>query len=395
MSAHHEHRASLEQFLDFSPLPPSLNTDEVARARGVFKKLISHCEPVQRSKPYKRVTLARSTYEHVQSQDIFLHQFFVFLDAQEHPSEPDFERGISRFSGFDPAASVSEKIEAEKAVNSFAEYLFNNFFLPLKASGNKTSQPTPAALTSSVENVVGTLGRLSVLRRDCLIRDHHRCVVTRMFDIREAERRFDKDGTNAEDDDGSTLIYAPGQFEYLEVAHIIPHSIMSSMSTGSSAELNQSKKNALAILRMFDPSAIHLIEGSDIDHSTNAISLTLGLHQFFGDFKFYFEEMDPTTYPQHTYRIDSKKTNPFARPEGLPVTRTLFLSPHHTIDPPSRKLLAIHRAICVILHLSGAGEYIDRIMRDMEEVHVRSDGSTELGRIVSLKLGSWLGGVSA
>jgi hypothetical protein len=38
------------------------------------------------------------------------------------------------------------------------------------------------------------------------------------------------------------------------------------------------------------------------------------------------------------------------------------------------------------MHLSGAGEYIDKVLRDMEEIGVRSDGTTELGSIISLRL---------
>lgn len=146
---------------------------------------------------------------------------------------------------------------------------------------------------------------------------------------------------------------------------------------------------------MFDPYVVHLFEGVEIDRPANAITLTHDIHAKFGDFRFYFEEMDPTVYPPHTYRIDSKKTSPFGRPRGLPIIKTLSLSPNRTIDPPSRKLLAIHRAISIILHLSGAGEHIDKIIRGMEEVYVRNDGSTELSHIVSLKMGGWLDGVTA
>lgn len=98
---------------------------------------------------------------------------------------------------------------------------------------------------------------------------------------------------------------------------------------------------------------------------------------------------------KHTDKIDSRETSVFDRPQGLPVTRTLFASPNHTIDPPPPRLLAIHKAISIILHLSGAADHIDRIVRDMEEVGVRSDGSVELDHIVSLKLGGWFDGVAA
>ena len=71
-----------------------------------------------------------------------------------------------------------------------------------------------------------------------------------------------------------------------------------------------------------------------------------------------------------------------ARP--LPLVRTLFT--HPTIDSPSERLLAIHYAIAHILHLSAAGEYIDKVLRDMEEGIVRGDGSTQLGLMVQLAM---------
>lgn len=49
----------------------------------------------------------------------------------------------------------------------------------------------------------------------------------------------------------------------------------------------------------------------------------------------------------------------------LPITRTLFITENHIIDSPSPRLLVIHSAIAKILHLSAAGEYIDRMLRGM------------------------------
>jgi hypothetical protein len=142
---------------------------------------------------------------------------------------------------------------------------------------------------------------------------------------------------------------------------------------------------------MFDPGVIHLIEGSNIDRSINALTLTINFHQPFGDFEIYFE---PTADQiQHTYKIDYVQLNSLFCDPLLPITRTLHLTPDHTIDPPSPRLLAIHRAIGRILNLSGAGDYIDRILRDMDEVSIREDGSTELGHYIGLKLGGWLDGV--
>jgi HNH endonuclease len=141
---------------------------------------------------------------------------------------------------------------------------------------------------------------------------------------------------------------------------------------------------------MFDPGVVHLIDGPDIDRPTNAITLTLHFHKRFGDFEVYFE---PITEIPHTYKIIATESHNALRQAILPVTRTLRLANNHTIDPPSRRLLAIHRAIALILHLSAAGSYIDDILRDLDELDVKSDGSTELGRLIELRLGGWWNGL--
>ncbi|OJD26072.1 hypothetical protein ACJ73_02554 [Blastomyces percursus] len=395
--AHHRHQASLELTLDFSSV--SLTASERASAETIFDQLMKHCEPLQSKSPYKTVTLVRLTYEHSRSKDTFLKQFFIFVDndISNTNGPPTFEHGLSRFHDFDgQITSPSLRKEAEEAVDSFAEYLFQSFFLPLKAAGSKTPQPTPAPLSApSLENVVGTSARLSTLRRDCLIRDHNRCVVTRAFNMHEAMMRGEQDPMNARDDDGQPLGLEQGAFDNLEVAHIISHSIMSAKEVvGGEPQLSESKKTALLVLNMFDPGVVPLIEGPNIDHPINAVTLSKGAHALFGLFKLSFEAMDLSNHPQNTYAIHSSNQW-FSRLYNLPVTRTLLLSPNHTIDPPSAKLLALHRAISIIIALSAAGEYIDQILRDMEEVWVRSDGSAEIGRLVSLKTSGWLDGVVA
>jgi hypothetical protein len=70
----------------------------------------------------------------------------------------------------------------------------------------------------------------------------------------------------------------------------------------------------------------------------------------------------------------------------LPIARHLFITSDHNIDPRMPHLLAIHRACCLITHLSGAGEYIDKVLRGMEDINVRSDATTKLGSIISLRL---------
>lgn len=143
---------------------------------------------------------------------------------------------------------------------------------------------------------------------------------------------------------------------------------------------------------MFDPGIIHQIEGVNIDRPYNALTLTHGLHQRFGDLGIYFEPV-PNAPEPYTYTIQQTISYPFFRRPKLPLTRTLFLTDDRTIDPPSSHLLAIHRACSLILHLSGAAEFVDKVIRDMDEMVVRSDGTTELGNLVSLGLREWDGSI--
>lgn len=160
------------------------------------------------------------------------------------------------------------------------------------------------------------------------------------------------------------------------MCHIIPYSL----TKANDRKLDEERKAAIVILNMFDLGVVHLIKGTEINRPYNGITLTTSMHDWFGKYRIFFERIADS--PPHTYRIGTSLPPALAR--SLPVTRTLFV--HPTIDSPSERLLALHYAIAHILHLSGAGEYIDKILRDMETGIVRGDGSTELGVLVDLAL---------
>jgi hypothetical protein len=139
---------------------------------------------------------------------------------------------------------------------------------------------------------------------------------------------------------------------------------------------------------MFDVGVADLIQGPEIDRPLNALTLTHDWHYLFGAFEVYFESEDAK---KHVYKNKSHKPT-LLEPEtyrdpgsGEPYeTRELYLMEDRAIDPPHPRLLAIHRAISHILHLSRAGEYIDRVYEDLEKHSVKEDESTPLGRLVSL-----------
>ncbi|KAJ5998514.1 hypothetical protein N7451_006324 [Penicillium sp. IBT 35674x] len=377
--ATHRHQSSLEGVLDFS-VPFSLTPQQHETARNLVTTLIRHYGPEKTvRKGYRPAALIQAILEHVASPDTFMTFFISYLYEalcleEGHAAEGEPEQ-IKLLNG---------------GLEKFAEYIVENFLLPLRASSVKTPQPTPTSFSSLQSSTpTGTRQRVSVLRQSCLVRDRHRCVVSRKFDRAAARKRFAENPESCADDDGKLLKEeASDQFQYLEVAHILPH-CLTTVASGDT-DLSDSKKNVLQILDMFDPGIIHLIDGPKIDSPANALTLTLDYHRLFGEFQIYFER----TGIRHQYRIDSTEHSPFLRDPLFPVTRLLTLSPHRTVDPPSPRLLDVHRAIALIMKLSGASEYIEKILRDMEELNVREDGSTHLGYLASLRLGGWLNTLS-
>ncbi|KEZ42415.1 Uncharacterized protein SAPIO_CDS5603 [Scedosporium apiospermum] len=340
MTSHHGHQSSFEGIIHFSSRLP-LEENKRARAKRKFYHIINHFEAtstkgsINPSDEYNRPKLIRLIYEYArsaESQDIFLQAFAQALElSMDHEDDVDFGSG-----------QLEEPLGS--ALYRFADHLFDHFFLPLRASTKKTPQPSPAyhsaiqqAQGGGVQDFVGTPGRLSELRGDCLIRGRNRCVISRRFDVTEATRRIRRNRDDAADDDGNKL-GDESHFEDLE------HPL---------------KKAALGILNMFDNGVIHLIEGDDIDRPRNALTLTHNLHLLFGNFEVFFQPLSDAE--PHTYQIHSFLPPPIVR-GLLPVTRTLFLTENRTIEPPSRRLLELHCAIAHILHLSAAGAYIDKLL---------------------------------
>jgi hypothetical protein len=135
-SPHHRHQASLEGIIDFSSNQP-LDPVERNEATRIFHQIISYCEPLQSNKPYKRTTLIRVTYEHTLSQDNFLRHFFLHIGEEAYSEgqspESSFSQSLAHFATFD-TTTKEQKNDVEKCLSAFADYLFDNFFLPCKTT---------------------------------------------------------------------------------------------------------------------------------------------------------------------------------------------------------------------------------------------------------------------
>ncbi|KAJ5899676.1 hypothetical protein N7495_004420 [Penicillium taxi] len=281
----YRHQRSLQTVIDFVP-KQQLSQSQRDQATYFMNELCNMYgmsqlvgnEPFKSYKPAALVTALLQYNPSTQSQDEIFKTLLPFLHEQltetEDPSpnpRPSFDHTLIYLN-----ASLGNKDDLCRALESFSAFMIHNFFLPIRARGGKTEQPTPILLQADQsESNVGTTSRLSSLRKKCLYRDHHRCVISRLFDRTEARVRAKQNDGVVFDDDG-IQIQKFIEMDNLEIAHIIPHSLMSRASTDDN--LSEIRQNACKIWKMFDIDAIHLLEGSGIDSPQNALTLTHSCH---------------------------------------------------------------------------------------------------------------------
>lgn len=129
---HHRHQSSLEGVISFASEPP-LGAAQRAQARDRFYRIVNHfvTDPGGGSnnskRQYNHPLLIRLTYEYTRSEeskDIFLRAFFQAIGLQIGSQDDiDFHTDSEHlYSG----------------LTQFADYLFDNFFLPCKIDSTST-----------------------------------------------------------------------------------------------------------------------------------------------------------------------------------------------------------------------------------------------------------------
>lgn len=244
------------------PLSDNVRTQADHRFQEIMERFRDR-DP-DRSSKYDRPKLVGLVYRYSISQKSKDNILRAVFRALELPMEGD-------------AVDFSTETALLLRLIGFADHLVNNFFMPctlkrshnrvcaftclvltdsvtVRASTAKTPQPTPhyrsATLRSSSKDFVGTPERLSTLRGDCLVRDKHRCVISRAYDKTRAENQAAADVML--DDDQRPI--KDGKFAYLEVAHIMPHSLV---QVGSDSEELVSHRCPFSLLEhLYRPSTV-------------------------------------------------------------------------------------------------------------------------------------------
>lgn len=332
--------------------------------------------------------LFRAMYEYCPKDEgrinivrIVLHGLFP-VDDHENPTERSLLRILpraERWLSFGP----DEKENVYRTLTIFASDFLEGFFVPFKAQGRCTpsmSKLITPITGSEVSANQGTPSRLGGLRKLCMARDGNRCVVTRKYDISYLTKLMKSTpGLRIRQSGVKT-----------EAAHIIPHAL--NALTGTETTLHSSKCTVWRILNIFDPGISSTLTGNLIDTPANAMMLVSDLHDRFGRLECYLEPallQAPHTYTFHTVRgalsLDSYCT---------PASKYIVFSNHERsgaaiADLPSPRLLAIHRACCMMLSMSGAAEYVECLLRDTETLMERGvlaeNGSSNIALLLRLR----------
>lgn len=63
--------------------------------------------------------------------------------------------------------------------------------------------------------------------------------------------------------------------------------------------------------------------------------------------------------------------------------RVTFFANGTDVPLPNPRLLEVHAAIARVLHASGSAEYIDKVLRDREDIRcLATDGSTDIAAML-------------
>lgn len=264
----------------------------------------------------------------------------------------------------------------------FACDLLEGFFVPLKAQGRCTpvvSRLITPTTRTEVGPEQGTPSRLHNLRNLCLARDGNRCVVTRKHDRKYIDGLRKRTGRRILQIGIKT-----------EAAHIIPHAL--NALSENATDLHPSKQTVWRILNMFDPGISSILSGTLIDTPMNAMMLAAELHDRFGNLQCYLQEAP--TVGENTYTFHTTRGASTLDPAFAPAASHIVFTNHERggaapADLPSPRLLALHRACCLMLSMSGAAEYVENLLDDTEALMQKGvlaeDGSSNFALFLRMR----------
>jgi hypothetical protein len=200
------------------------------------------------------------------------------------------------------------------------------------------------------------------LQEDALHRDGNKCVVSGHYDVLLEELYFDKITAD------------------LETAYIVPFALSKFKDEYEKQQMRAVWTN---IFRYFPSVRSQLnFNYQDINSMANVMTLSLPIHAQFRRFSLALEQTTDTT---NQYRVKTFRGFATAHRAELPASGTISMTAHDGSPLASPILFQVHCAIANILHATGEGAKIARVLRDYDAtVGFASKGSTNISQLLSV-----------
>ncbi|KAH9002540.1 hypothetical protein EDB86DRAFT_2847233 [Lactarius hatsudake] len=273
-----------------------------------------------------------------------------------------------------PKRSMNYLEGDEDQIDKAGERYFHHYLCIFKKSGGRT----PASSLSSSDAfetrkaIIMEMLRLADkppedqkgAKRQALVRDNFQCIVSGEYDVRSVKQNDDLRA--------AAYSFSPPRAGKTQCAHIIPSSTNKNILDSNNKHEHAS--SFLAILSCFGYKGLpDRLTGKKIHSLDNVMTLELNMHDSFDQLDIWFEAVkgSPNTYTMKT-------TDPVFLAKCKAADRKITLTSGDPRLPlPNPDYLEIHAACCRVAHLSGAGEYMDKVLEDLEDTRVLSeDGSS-------------------
>jgi len=250
-----------------------------------------------------------------------------------------------------------------------AALYINHYIRCFRAAKGRTPTPSTHSSRPSFDDTQETIKYLleeapqTTVKQKALIRDGYRCMLTGAFDIVSVKRKPHIRPANV-----------PSSVAPTQAAHIFSESTNVGISSiNQDGAKHEHAANVWAVLaRSGNTLVFDKLNGANVHRLENVMTLCVNEHSYFNGLELWLE----STNTPHTYT--PKSTDPIYL-ENIPTTVTFTTPDPEQLPLPSPDYLRLHAAAARVAHLSGAGEYIDKMLRDMEETRVLStDGSSAL-----------------
>jgi len=201
-------------------------------------------------------------------------------------------------------------------------------------------------------------------KKKALVRDNFRCIVTGRYDGASVAKNHELK---------EEMYKSRTPTCNTQCSHIFPQSTNMVISgSNEDGAKHEYAATVWTILKCFGYEDLPgRLKGAGVHSLDNIMTLQLDIHSWFDQLQVWFEAVDGK---ENTYNICATEQAHLWTCKPNPIE---FKSAYPDLPLPNPTYLRIHAACCRVAHLSGAGEYMDKILEDLEDIRVLSkDGSS-------------------